>query len=71
VVYQQKGIAFAFVFFDHAAGSSRSFKLSDGYDITTGPTRPFTWEIGEMFKVRGMASGWDANWQDAMSSKAR
>jgi hypothetical protein len=87
VVDQQKGIAFAFVFFDHAAGSTRTFKLSDGRDITTGPTRPFTWEIGEMFKVRGnkiheveavlndvpygMVSGWDANWQDAMSSRAR
>ena len=53
VVDRQKGIAFAFVFFDHAAGSARTFKLSDGRDITTGPTRPFTWEIGEMFKVRG------------------
>ena len=87
VVDQQKGIAFRFVFFDHAAGKARTFKLSDGRDITTGPTRPFTWEIGEMFKVRGnkiheveavlndvpygMVSGWDANWQDAMSSRAR
>jgi hypothetical protein len=87
VVDRQKGIAFAFVFFDHAAGSARTFKLSDGRDITTGPTRPFTWEIGEMFKVRGnkiheveavlndvpygMVSGWDANWRDAMSSRAR
>jgi hypothetical protein len=87
VVDRQKGIAFAFVFFDHAAGSARTFKLSDGRDITTGPTRPFTWEIGEMFKIRGnkiheveavlndvpygMVSGWDANWRDAMSSKAR
>ena len=87
VVDQQKGIAFAFAFFDHAAGKARTFKLSDGREISTGPTRPFTLEIGEMFKVRGnkiheveavlndvpygMISGWDANWQDAMSSRAR
>jgi hypothetical protein len=87
IVDRQKGIAFAFVFFDHAAGKARTFKLSDGREISTGPTRPFTLEIGEMFKVRGnkiheveavlndvpygMVSGWDANWQDAMSSRAR
>jgi hypothetical protein len=87
VVDRQKGLAFAFVFFDHAAGNARTFHLADGREITTGPARPWTWEIGEIFKVRGnkiheveavlneapygMESGWDASWQDGMSSRAR
>jgi hypothetical protein len=87
VVDTQKGVAFGFVFFDHAAGSSRTFHLADGREITTGPVRPWTWEIAEMFKISGgkiheveavlndvpygMTSGWDDNWQDAMSSRSQ
>jgi hypothetical protein len=82
----ERGLVFSFVFFDHAAGKYRTFKLSDGRDITTGPTRPWTWEIAEMFRIEkgrirrvealleqvpyGMLSGW-SNWDEGMSSRQR
>jgi hypothetical protein len=85
VVDQERGLALAFVFFDHA-GNMRSVKLPDGRIIPGGPTRPFTWEIAELFKMEkgkirqieavldqapyGMDSGW-SSWEDAMSGRAR
>lgn len=82
----ERGLVFSFAFFDHPAGKYRTFKLSDGKEITAGPNRPFTFEIAELFKISGgkihqveavldqvpygMESGW-SSWEEGMSSKAR
>jgi hypothetical protein len=82
----ERGLVFSFVYFDHPAGKYRTFKLSDGREISAGPNRPWTWEVVEMFKIRGgkihqvealleqvpygMLSGW-SGWEDGMSSRAR
>jgi hypothetical protein len=74
VVDRQKGVVFAFVFFDHA-GQKREETLADGRTIPINTRQPFTWELGEAFKITGgkirrvealmkrapygMASGWD------------
>lgn len=68
------GLVFSFVFFDHAAGRTRTFQTPDGGTVTAGPTQPWTWEIAELFKIQdgkiqqieailqrvpyGMNSGW-------------
>ncbi|HXQ25819.1 MAG TPA: hypothetical protein VN822_05365 [Candidatus Acidoferrales bacterium] len=86
VLDTEHGVALAFIFFDHAAGNTRTFQTPDGKTVTAGPTNPWTWEMAEAFKVEkgqirriqaifhrcpyGMGSGW-SNWQDAMSDKAR
>jgi hypothetical protein len=49
----ERGLVFAFVFFDNAAGKYRTFRLADGTETSAGPNRPWTWEIAEMFKVQG------------------
>jgi hypothetical protein len=83
---QERGLVFAFGFFDHALGKDRTFQAPDGRTVTGGPTQPWTWEIAEMFKVEkgrlrqieaildrapyGMTSGW-SSWEDGMSSRAR
>jgi hypothetical protein len=85
-VDQERGIVFAFAFFDHALGSDRTFKTPDGRTVTGGPTDPYSWELAELFKVEknkirrieaimtrppyGMNSGW-SNWKDGLSSAAR
>lgn len=82
----ERGLVFAFAFFDHSAGDTRTFKTPDGRTVTGGPNQPWTWEIGELFKIEkskihqieaildrspyGMLSGW-SNWEDGMSSRAR
>jgi hypothetical protein len=53
IVDQQRGIVFAFGFFDHEAGDTRNFETPTGEKVTAGPTTPFTWEIAEIFKVTG------------------
>jgi hypothetical protein len=84
IVDQERGIVFAFCFFDHSAGDTRNFETPDGRKITAGPTTPFTWEIAEIFKVAGgqlhqieavltqapygMGSGW-SSWDDSMSDQ--
>jgi hypothetical protein len=86
VLDTERGVAFAFIFFDHAAGDTRTFQTPDGKTVTAGPTNPWTWEIAEAFKVEkgkirriqaifhrcpyGMNSGW-SSWADAMSDRAR
>lgn len=83
VVDEERGLALAFVFFDHA-GNGRPWKGPDGVMLPGGPIRPFTWEIAELFKVDnekirqveavldqcpyGMGSGW-SNRIDALSSR--
>jgi hypothetical protein len=85
-VDQERGIAFAFGFFDHTLGKDRTFQTPDGRIVTAGPVDPYTWEIAELFKIEkgkirrieailtrspyGMNSGW-SSWQDGLSSAAR
>jgi hypothetical protein len=84
VVDTERGDVLAFGFFDHEAGSTRTFQTPDGKTVTAGPVTPWTWEIAELFKVQngqihriqavltqapyGMGSGW-SSWQDSMSDK--
>jgi len=83
-VDQERGLVFAFVFFDHDAGASRTFKTPDGRTVTAGPVTPWTWQIAELFKVEkgllheieavlervpyGMNSGW-STWDDGLSDR--
>jgi hypothetical protein len=85
-VDRERGIVFAFAFFDNAAGDARHGILADGRKIVSGPSIPWTWQIAEFFKIEkgligpvesvlhqvpyGMASGW-SSWEDAMSSRPR
>jgi hypothetical protein len=73
-VDRERGIVFAFGFFDHGAGKTRHFKAPDGRDVVMGPVAPWTWQIAELFKIEkgkirrieavlqkcpyGMNSGW-------------
>ena len=82
----ERGLVFAFVFFDHAAGETRNFATPDGRRVTAGPAQPWTWYIAELFKIEdglirrieatlervpyGMTSGW-SSWEDGMSDRAR
>lgn len=82
----ERGIALAFTFFDHEAGSTRTFKTPDGRTVTAGPVQPWTWEVAELFKVYGgkihrieavlqrcpygMLSGWSTR-AEGMSDRAR
>jgi hypothetical protein len=82
----ERGLVFAFVFFDHMAGDTRTFQTPDGRTVTAGPKQPWTWEIAEAFRLErgnihqimaimervpyGMNSGW-STWEDGMSSEAR
>jgi hypothetical protein len=85
-VDRERGLVFAFGFFDHALGKARTFQTPSGRTVTAGPTQPWTWEISELFKVEngklrqiealldrapyGMNSGW-SSWEDGMSDRAR
>lgn len=82
----ERGMVFAFGFFDHSAGDTRTFQTPAGRTVTAGPNQPWTWEIAEIFKIEkgkirqieaaldrspyGMNSGW-SNWEDGMSTRAR
>jgi hypothetical protein len=85
-VDEERGIVFAFGFFDHSGGSTRTFTVPDGRTVTSGPVQPWTWEIAELFKVRqgkihkieallhrspyGMNSGWSTR-EQSMSDHGR
>jgi hypothetical protein len=85
-VDEERGIVFAFGFFDHEGGATRHFSTPDGRQVVSGPVQPWTWEIAELFKVQGgkihriqailqrspygMNSGW-STWEQGMSDKAR
>ena len=74
LVDEDKGVAFAFAFFDHA-GNVHDFPLSDGTISPGGIKAPFTWEIAEAFRIEkgkiktveavlnnapyGMKAGWE------------
>jgi hypothetical protein len=82
----ERGLVFAFGFFDHSAGDTRTFQVPDGRTVTAGPKQPWTWEIAETFRLEhgrirqimaimervpyGMTSGW-STWEEGMSSAAR
>jgi hypothetical protein len=86
VVDRERGIVFAFAFFDNAAGEARNVTLRDGRKVVSGSNVPWTWQIAEAFKIEkgligpvesvlhavpyGMGSGW-STWEDAMSSRPR
>jgi hypothetical protein len=81
---RERGIAFAFAFFDNASGDARHGTLRNGRTVSSGPSIPWTWQIAEFFKIEkgligpvesvlhqvpyGMGSGW-STWEDAMSSR--
>ncbi len=85
-VDRARGVVFAFGFFDHAAGATRTFETPDGRTVTAGPAQPWTWSIAEVFKLEdgriadieaimrevpyGMPSGW-SNRVEAMSDRPR
>jgi hypothetical protein len=85
-VDQERGIVFAFGFFDHSGGASRTFTTPDARSVTAGPVQPWTWEIAELFKIEkgkirkieavlhrspyGMTSGW-STWDQGMSDAMR
>jgi hypothetical protein len=85
-VDQERGLVFAFAFFDHSAGDTRSFTTPTGRAVTAGPAQPWTWYIAEVFEIDngklgqieaflqrvpyGMLSGW-SGWDDGMSDRAR
>ena len=85
-VDQERGIVFAFAFFDHSGGETRKFKSADGRDIVAGPVQPHTWQIAEVFKIEkgnirkidaflqrapyGMNAGW-STWEQGMSDQVR
>jgi hypothetical protein len=82
----ERGIAFAFAFFDNGSGNARHGTLADGRKVSSGPSIPWTWQIAEFFKIEkgligpvesvlhqvpyGMGSGW-STWEEAMSSRPR
>lgn len=50
IVDSERGLAFAFTFFDHA-GTVKSMTLTDGRIVPATLRHPFTWEVGELFKI--------------------
>lgn len=85
-VDRERGIVFAFAFFDHGAGQTRHFETPDGRAVVMGPTTPWTWQIAELFKIEkgqirrieavshkcpyGMNSGWSTH-ERGMSDEAQ
>jgi hypothetical protein len=86
LVDAERGLAFAFAFFDNAGGDSRFGTLADGRRVEQGPAIPWTWQIAEVFKIErgligpvesvinqvpyGMGSGW-STWEESLSSQPR
>jgi hypothetical protein len=83
---QERGIVFAFGFFDHSGGETRHFRTPSGREVIAGPVQPWSWQIAEIFKIEkgrirkidaflqrapyGMNSGW-STWEQGMSDQAR
>src|SRR5579862_10063031 len=73
VIDEERGLVFVLGFFDHDA-QLRSYTMANGKAVKQTRTGPWTWEIGEMFKIQdgkimrveaivntgiyGMKSGW-------------
>ncbi len=85
-VDRERGLVFAFGFFDHPGGRTRHFETPSGRQVVAGPAQPWTWEIAEMFRIEhgklrriealldrspyGMNSGW-STYEQGMSSMGR
>ncbi len=83
-VDEERGLVFAFVFFDHSGGEFRHGVTPNGRNVVAGPVQPWTWGIAEIFKVYdgtihqieailervpyGMNSGW-STWEQGMSDE--
>jgi hypothetical protein len=83
---QEHGLVYAFAYFDHAAGTTRTFTTPDGRSVTAGPAQPWTWQIAELFRIEKgrirrieallqrvpyrMSSGW-STWEQGQSDVAR
>ena len=52
VIDRQKGLVYAAAFFDHR-GDMRKVRLADGRLVDAQYDTPWTWQIGELFKIRG------------------
>jgi hypothetical protein len=50
IIDPERGLVFTFAFFDHS-GTVRDYPLANGRIVTSSVDRPFTWEIGEAFKI--------------------
>src|SRR6202050_27492 len=50
IVDRERGLAFAFAFFDHA-GTVKSVTLTDGSTFPSTLLHPLTFEIGDLFKI--------------------
>ncbi len=50
IVDEEIGVVFAFAFFDHS-GTVRQYELADGTQVSSRLTRPFSWHIGEAFRI--------------------
>jgi len=50
IVDRERGLAFAFAFFDHA-GTVKTITLTDGTTFPSTLRHPLTFEIGELFKI--------------------
>jgi hypothetical protein len=50
IVDRERGLAFAFAFFDHA-GTMKTITLTDGSTFPSTLRHPLTFEIGELFKI--------------------
>lgn len=75
VIDPERGLVFAFAFFDHS-GTVRDYSLADGTPVRSAVERPFSWMIAEAFRIErgmitriealmtecpyGMPSGWPA-----------
>jgi len=86
LVDPERGLAFAFAFFDNAGGDSRFGTLANGQRAESGPKIPWTWAIAEVFKIEGgligpvesvlhavpygTGSGW-STWEESLSSSPR
>ena len=86
-VDQERGLVFAFAFFDHSGGATRTFTTANGRTVTAGPVQPHTWQIAEIFRIEknGLISKIDAllerapyglssgwsTWEQGMSDHAR
>ena len=75
VIDPERGLVFAFAFFDHS-GTVRDYLLADGTPTRSAVERPYSWMIAEAFRIErglivriealmtecpyGMGSGWPA-----------
>jgi hypothetical protein len=85
IVDRERGLAFAFAFFDHA-GTVKTVTLTDGSTFPSNLRHPLTFEIGELFKIEkdkihaiqavltqepyGISSGWSPSPARAASAPA-